>query len=735
MFRKTAILFISLAAFLYEGCKPQREEFNSLDDIKEKRIGVLMGSIQDEYATKTFTDAEILRIDMTPDLIMSLKTNQCDAIVLPETDVKQALMKNDDLATLADNIFADNIDAGIGFRDSLLRDMFNVYLAQIKADGTLDAMLRKWIDSTQNATMPTLSVSGGTDPLVVGTTAQGVPFTYLQDNTFVGLDIELISRFAASIKRPVEFSVMNFGALIPSLTAGKVDAIANMVMITEERKKQVLFSDPYYSEGSSILVRKADLAPKPAPPRNGSDLATARVATMTGTTSEIFIETNYPQARLLLFDDINDAFLAVKSGKADYVLTSFTTSLLAAKNNPELILLPQEYIRDGAGIALNKKDTTLLRQIDEVILQFKKEGTMDDIIQRWIRLDNSDYPPVNIPAIKQGTPLRVGTAANREPMCFISNGKIAGLDAELIERIAYALGRPVEYSDMKFSALIAALESGRVDVIISNYSITQERLKRVNFSESYYTNPQILTTLGNLPTATTENSSLKPNLFSRLKESFISNLIVEKRYLLLLEGFKQTVIITLFSVLLGTVVGGLICFLRMNRRKALSGFARVYISVMRGTPILVLLMIFFYVIFASTGLSAVMVAVITFALNMGAYSSEMFRTAIESVDKGQTEAGIALGFTKIQTFLFVVFPQALKRVLPVYKGEVISLLKMTSIVGYIAVIDMAKASDIIRSRTFDAFFPLIVIAIIYFLLAWLLGLALDKLTSKKHKSR
>jgi len=129
------------------------------------------------------------------------------------------------------------------------------------------------------------------------------------------------------------------------------------------------------------------------------------------------------------------------------------------------------------------------------------------------------------------------------------------------------------------------------------------------------------------------------------------------------------------------------------------------------------------------------IAIITFALNMGAYSSEMFRTAIQSVDKGQTEAGIALGFTKIQTFIYVVFPQALKRVIPVYKGEVISLLKMTSIVGYVAVVDLTKASDIIRSRTFDAFFPLIVVAVIYFLLAWLLGIALDKLNNKTSSSQ
>ena len=710
----------------------QSKGFKTIDDLKKKRFGVLMGSIQDEYVTKTFTDGEILRIDMSPDLIMSLKTNQCDAILLTKPETKLMLAKNNDLAMLTDDLFGADFGIGIGFRNPVLRDKFNAYLAEIRTTGELDAIADKWLDDPQSATLSVSETTYRAAPIIVGTTAQNIPFSYMQNNAYAGFDIELVSRFAASIERPVKFSIMNFGALIPSLVAGKIDMIANSVMITEERKKQVLFSDPYYNVGSTVLVRKADLALKPTPLHDGSDLPTARVATMTGTTSEMFIEKEYPQARLLLFDDINDAFLAVKSDKADYVFTSYTTSLLAAKNNRELIVLPKEYIRDPAAIAFNKKEETLLHQVNEVLLRFKEDGTLKDIIERWIRTDGSDYLPVEIPAVKTGKPLRVGIAANREPMCFVSNGKIAGLDAELIERIACELGRPVEYFDMKFSALIAAIESGKVDLVISNLSVTEERLKRVNFSEGYFTNPQVLTTLSDY---TMNKQTIRANWFLKVKESFVNNLIIEKRYMMILEGLKQTVIITFFSIILGTIVGGLICFLRMRRSKPVAGFAKVYISVMRGTPILVLLMIFFYVIFASTGLSATVVAVITFALNMGAYSSEMFRTAIQSVDRGQTEAGIALGFTKIQTFIYVVFPQALKNVIPVYKGEVISLLKMTSIVGYIAVVDLTKASDIIRSRTFDAFFPLIVVTIIYFLLSWLLGVALDKLNRKISSSK
>ena len=136
----------------------------------------------------------------------------------------------------------------------------------------------------------------------------------------------------------------------------------------------------------------------------------------------------------------------------------------------------------------------------------------------------------------------------------------------------------------------------------------------------------------------------------------------------------------------------------------------MYISVLRGTPVLVLLMLIFYVVFASVNINPVLAATVAFGMNFAAYVAEIFRTGIEGIDKGQTEAGIAMGFSKTKTFLYIVLPQTVRRILPVYKGEFISLVKMTSIVGYIAVQDLTKASDIIRSRTFDAFFPLVMVA-------------------------
>jgi polar amino acid transport system substrate-binding protein len=202
-------------------------------------------------------------------------------------------------------------------------------------------------------------------------------------------------------------------------------------------------------------------------------------------------------------------------------------------------------------------------------------------------------------------------------------------------------------------------------------------------------------------------------------------MIQENRYRLILTGLRNTAIISILATVFGSLLGAVVCFMRMSRRSTLNVIARTYIAILRGTPVLVVLMLVFYVVFASVDINPVLVAVVAFGLNFAAYVAEIFRGGIEGVDRGQSEAGLAMGFTRFSTFRYIVMPQTLRRILPVYKGEFISLVKMTSIVGYIAVQDLTKASDIVRSRTFDPFFPLIMVAILYFAISWTLTRSLD----------
>ena len=203
-----------------------------------------------------------------------------------------------------------------------------------------------------------------------------------------------------------------------------------------------------------------------------------------------------------------------------------------------------------------------------------------------------------------------------------------------------------------------------------------------------------------------------------LKSSFILNFIDDNRWRYITDGMKITLLVTVFAVLIGVVLGFLIAIVRTThdktgKLKILNAICKVYLTVIRGTPVVVQLMIIYFIIFGSVDISKVVVAIVAFGINSGAYVAEIFRSGIMSIDNGQFEAGRSLGFNYAQTMMYIVMPQAFKNVLPTLCNEFISLLKETSVSGYIALQDLTKGGDIIRSRTYDAFMPLIAVALIY----------------------
>lgn len=222
------------------------------------------------------------------------------------------------------------------------------------------------------------------------------------------------------------------------------------------------------------------------------------------------------------------------------------------------------------------------------------------------------------------------------------------------------------------------------------------------------------------------------NTFNTVKDKFIEDFIVENRWKYLVDGLGKTLIITLFAVLLGFLLGFLVAVIRAThdqtgKFKVMNFFAKVYLTVIRGTPVVVQLLIIYFIIFQSVNIDKIIVAVIAFGINSGAYVAEIVRGGIMSIDKGQMEAGRSLGFNHYQTMIYIILPQTFKNVLPSLANEFIVLLKETSVSGYIAIEDLAKGGDIIRSDTFDPFFPLIAVALIYLVIVMLLSWGVSKL--------
>ncbi len=206
-----------------------------------------------------------------------------------------------------------------------------------------------------------------------------------------------------------------------------------------------------------------------------------------------------------------------------------------------------------------------------------------------------------------------------------------------------------------------------------------------------------------------------------IRENIYNSFIYQDRYKYYLTGLGNTIIMAFFACLIGVILGLILSLVidyneKTGKLYLLSAFARMYIGIIRGTPALLQLMILYYIIFKSVNINIVVVGIISFGLNSGAYVSQIIRSGLISIPKGQEEASTMLGFNYFQTMKYVIMPQALRNVLPALGNEFITLLKETSVAGYIGILELTKASDIVASSTYDYFFPLLIVAIIYLIL-------------------
>lgn len=220
---------------------------------------------------------------------------------------------------------------------------------------------------------------------------------------------------------------------------------------------------------------------------------------------------------------------------------------------------------------------------------------------------------------------------------------------------------------------------------------------------------------------------------------FYANFIKDDRWLGLVSGLKVTIIVTLEALLLGVIIGFIVAIIRSyhdktGKLKILNAVCKVYLTVIRGTPTMIQILIMYLVVFGSSSLDSIIIGGIAFGINSGAYVAEIVRSGIMSIPIGQTEAGRSLGLNYAQTMRLIIVPQAFKNVLPALVNEMIVLIKETAIIGYIGEQDLTKAAMIIQSRTFDAFMPLLAAAVIYLALVMLLTFFMNKLERRLRNS-
>lgn len=449
------------------------------------------------------------------------------------------------------------------------------------------------------------------------------------------------------------------------------------------------------------------------------DLNGKNIGVQTAVLYEELIQDRVPDSTIQYYTMPNDMILALTSGKVDAYLIEEVSYGVQKKNHPELDVLeePAGYINATCIIGNNERQDVLLAELNEFIAESHANGLLAELYDYWI----ADFDPVNDTCDIGGFTGESGTIAvavegGYEPFSFISNGRISGFDVDFICRFARAYGYTPEFYEVPFEAIAPGVESGKYDIGM-NIVVSEERNETGTLSDVYYSTPIRLVVLGD------DESSL--SFIEKLEQSFEKTFFREGRWKLFVQGAGITVLITIMSIVAGTVLGFLVYLVCRKGFKVAIRLTNFFLWLIHGMPTVLLLMILYYIVFGSSSLSGTWVSIVGFSLMFACSMIDMLRVGCNAIGRGQLEASTALGYSESQSFFRIILPQAAQHFLPIYRNEVVTLIKETSVVGYIAVLDLTKISDLVRSRTYEAFFPLIVTAIMYFVISAVLTKAVD----------
>ena len=699
----------------------------SLDQLNQPgiQIGVATDTTEYEIVEKEFPKAEIVYFKDLMLAFTSVADGKVDAFVCNKLNMQLAMENGLKGVRLMDESIGEGNVGAVAISPLTqipdLKDRLNKFLREITDDGTLADIRERWL-LKHEMVMP--DIPEAADPklhLIVGTTGVSEPFTCYVNGKLAGYDIELAKRFAAWLGASLEFKIYDYEGIVAAAQGGDVDCIFANLYVTPERKEVLEFSDPTYVVDVGVMVQdkgsgNQENEDKPTF-RSLKDFNDKRIGVCTGTIQGAAVEKQFPDATISYYNTHADLLAALRNDKIDAFSDADIIVRYSMIENSDLTYLNEyltESVKSGAIFGKNEKGDQLRGRFNEFLKKLKDDGTMKKLDEIWYGADDSlkkVKDPKSLSA-ENGT-LRLATDSGNPPVSYRQDKQVIGLDIDIATRFCEEYGYGLEIVDMSFPVIVNAVETGKCDFGIGAIGITKERAESVNFSDIMYESNSVMAFLKN-------DSGRSFGFLESLKESFEKTFIRENRWQLFLEGIVTTLLLTVVSILLGTLLGFVVFMLCRRGNRVANAITRFCIWLIEGMPVVVLLMIFYYIVFSESRISGVAVSVIVFMLVFAAAVVNILRAGVAAVGTGQAEAAYSLGYTDRKAFFKIILPQALPHAMPAYKGQIKALIKATAVVGYVAVQDLTKMGDIVRSRTYEAFFPLIAVAVFYFILAALL---------------
>jgi polar amino acid transport system substrate-binding protein len=704
----------------------ETEDILTWEDFKGKNLSMVVGFAYGENVKEDFATDDVQFFQDYSLMLETVSVGKTDGafVDLTAAPIYEKEIPELTFVPVPEEFFSSPM--GFICSDPDLLNQFNLFLAEKYADGTMDALREKWMSSVPDSAtpMPEIVNKDDPDPIIFYLSELTLPFTFIGEGSQAkGYDAELLISFANSIGRGVSITPVEFNAILPAVQSGKADFGAAGISITAEREQMVDFSDPTFTDTLALMVKNPNaaigpetVAGKPYNPNNLTieDIMGGTFAVRLGTVYDALITDEFEPSKVERFQDNASAFEAVNQGKLQYAVYDSFVASEAVKEFDDLayFTIPEEYFSVADGYAVQLTDTTLADDLNKFIAEINANGVYTEISYRWLSpefdADTTKIPEINLDD-NTGELLRVAADATSQPFSYVIGENVStGFDIEFVMRFAEATNRKLEITNMPFDAILPSVQSGKYDLAVGCITITEERSNSVLFTDPvYFERSNVVYRMGSAE-AVTENTFIK-----YIKDAVNRNLIEDNRYKLIIRGLIVTMIITVSSMFAGTLLGGIVAYFLTRKNRLAKRAAKLAAGLINGLPTVTLLMVAYYIIFGSSQINNVVIAVATFSVIMGIRIGEILAGAIETIDKTEIEAARASGFTAFGAFMTVTLPQAVKRALSPYLTSFVSLMKETAIVGYVAIQDLMRASDIIRSRTYDAYFPLLFAAFIY----------------------
>ena len=671
----------------------------------------------------------ILKDDMES-ACAALISNKCDSILMEEPLARSCVALHPELK-IATVIRRESYS--IASKDT--RFQIDRILSDLKQSGELDSMIAKWCSASPerqdfNKERDDTPRLNGT--LKYATTPGSTPLCFMgSDGTILGLEIEIMRHVAAVNGTEIQIIPVRRDQLLEMVHSDQIDIVGGMLSPDETNDESILFSEPYYEGGAALVTRT---------PHEEFVLGLTRLSQLTGkrvgalvfSLAAAELDKKLPQATPYYANEEKDLFYLLKTGGIDAFLINEAHARMQLPSYPQFTRIPEKIADIDYAFFFPAEKQELCRSFSNQIIAMTINGDLKALQDKWMSPTSGSaaLPPATKDA--PGGVLRMGVLVDRDPFSFIRNGELTGYDLEVAQKIAAAENKSVEFVKLSPRHFEEALLNGAVDFVAAEISSANTSSGKLVCSAPHY-NGGIVAIVPDKTNSQKVRMGLKQWILYVLKEQSISiyrSLWKDGRMRTILGGFKTTLLITASAVFFGTFLGIPLCMLRQSRRKRISVPADIVCMFLYNIPILILLMGMYYVVLSRFGFRPITAAIVIFVLRFTAASCRLYMTTMDHIGGVQIDAARALCIRRSTFFRRIILPQAAVCLAKPFREEIIRLVELTTVVGYISVWDLTKVVDWIRISTYESFYPVVFATMLYFLLALFLIAAISLLGRK-----